>query len=84
MKHIIVTGHYDCGAVRASVQNQDLGLVENWLQNIRDVYRIREMRVVYVSQIFFFFLVLFATQSKRPFFRFRCSLFFAAFLCPDC
>ena len=40
VKHIIVTGHYDCGAVKASVENQDLGLVENWLRNIRDVYRL--------------------------------------------
>jgi carbonic anhydrase len=40
VKHIIVTGHYDCGAVKAAVETQDLGLVENWLRNIRDVYRL--------------------------------------------
>merc|ERR1712100_644610 len=39
VKHIIVTGHYDCGAVRASCKKQDLGLLENWIRNIRDVYR---------------------------------------------
>jgi len=33
-------GHYDCGAVRAAVQNTDIGLIENWLRNIRDVYRL--------------------------------------------
>ena len=40
VKHVIVTGHYDCGAVKASVEPQDLGLVENWIRNIRDVYRL--------------------------------------------
>jgi carbonic anhydrase len=39
VKHIIVTGHYDCGAVRASMTKQDLGLLENWIRNIRDVHR---------------------------------------------
>ena len=41
VKHILVTGHYDCGGVRASVKNQDLGQVlDAWLQNIRDVSRL--------------------------------------------
>ena len=39
VQHIIVTGHYDCGAVRASMTKQDLGLLENWIRNIRDVHR---------------------------------------------
>lgn len=39
VQHIIVTGHYDCGAVRASTKKQDLGLLENWIRTIRDVYR---------------------------------------------
>lgn len=37
---IIVTGHYDCGAVRASSVRQDLGTLENWLRLIRDVQRL--------------------------------------------
>ena len=40
VKDIIVTGHYDCGAVRASLKQQDLGLIEEWLRPIRDVYRL--------------------------------------------
>lgn len=37
--HIIVCGHYDCGGVRASLENKDLGMIENWINNIRDVQR---------------------------------------------
>ena len=36
------TGHYDCGAIRASTKRQDLGLLENWLRQIRDVYRLHK------------------------------------------
>lgn len=32
---IIVTGHYECGGVAAAMKEQDLGLIENWLRNIR-------------------------------------------------
>jgi carbonic anhydrase len=39
VKHIIVTGHYDCGAVKAASKRQDHGMIECWLRNIRDVYR---------------------------------------------
>lgn len=40
VQHIIVAGHYDCGAVRAASKTQDLGMIENWLRGIRDVHRL--------------------------------------------
>ena len=42
VQDIIVTGHYECGAVRAASSKQDLGVLEHWLRLIRDVYRLHQ------------------------------------------
>lgn len=40
VKDIVVCGHYECGGVKAAMQSEDLGILNPWLRNIRDVYRI--------------------------------------------
>ena len=37
VKHILVTGHYGCGAIRASLCDKQLGLIDGWLRSIRDL-----------------------------------------------
>jgi carbonic anhydrase len=45
VKHVIVCGHYNCGGVKAAMQSADLGILNPWLRNIRDVYRIHQQEM---------------------------------------
>jgi len=40
VNHVIVCGHYYCGGIKAAMQSADLGILNPWLRNIRDVYRL--------------------------------------------
>jgi carbonic anhydrase len=42
VNHIVVCGHYECGGVKAAMQAKDLGILNPWLRNIRDVYRLHK------------------------------------------
>ena len=42
VKHIVICGHYFCGGVKAAMEAKDLGILNPWLRNIRDVYRIHK------------------------------------------
>ncbi|MBK8701258.1 MAG: carbonic anhydrase [Saprospiraceae bacterium] len=42
VKHVIVCGHYQCGGIKAAMISQDMGILNPWLRNIRDVYRLHK------------------------------------------
>ena len=42
VNHVVICGHYGCGGVKAAMQSADLGILNPWLRNIRDVYRIHK------------------------------------------
>jgi carbonic anhydrase len=42
VKHIKVCGHYGCGGIKAAISHHNMGIINKWLRNIKDVYRLHE------------------------------------------
>ena len=42
VSHVIVCGHYGCGGIKAAMGNQSIGLIDNWIRHIKDIYRFHE------------------------------------------
>lgn len=49
VKRIVVCGHYGCGGVKAAMQSKDLGLLNPWLRNIRDVFRLHKSELLAIT-----------------------------------
>jgi carbonic anhydrase len=45
VKHIIVCGHYGCSGINAAMENKEHGLIDNWLRNIKDMYRNHQNKI---------------------------------------
>ncbi len=45
VKHIIVCGHYGCGGIKAAMENNSIGIIDNWIRHIKDVYRFHNIEL---------------------------------------
>ncbi|WP_338407557.1 carbonate dehydratase [uncultured Flavobacterium sp.] len=42
VKHVIVCGHYGCGGILAAMKNESIGIIDNWIRHIKDIYRLHK------------------------------------------
>jgi carbonic anhydrase len=49
VKHVIVCGHYGCGGIRAALEKQTHGLIDNWLRHVQDVERDYEDEIAMIG-----------------------------------
>jgi len=49
VNHIVVCGHYYCTGIKAAMQSADLGILNPWLRNVRDVYRLHKTELNSIS-----------------------------------
>ena len=45
VKHVIVCGHYGCGGIKAAMGNDSIGIIDNWIRHIKDVYRLHRLEL---------------------------------------
>jgi len=48
VRHVLVCGHYGCGGIKAAMGNESVGIIDNWIRHIKDVYRLhhKELDVI--------------------------------------
>lgn len=51
VNHVIVCGHYGCGGVRAAMGHKQIGLIDNWIRHIKDVYRLHQDELEAISDM---------------------------------
>jgi carbonic anhydrase len=51
VNHIVVCGHYYCNGVKAAMHSADLGILNPWLRNIRDVYRLHKTELDSIEDV---------------------------------
>ncbi len=51
VKHVVVCGHYGCGGVLAAMGNKQIGLIDNWIRHIKDVYRMHHDELEGITEI---------------------------------
>src|SRR5690554_7788950 len=53
VKHVIACGHYGCGGVKAAMENNSVGIIDNWIRHIKDSYKFRkdDIRAIKDEQI---------------------------------
>lgn len=42
VEHVIVCGHYGCGGIKAAMGNDSIGLIDNWIRHIKNIYRLHK------------------------------------------
>jgi len=50
VEHVIVCGHYGCGGVQAALANSQFGIIDNWLRNIKDTYRLHHQELDAITE----------------------------------
>jgi carbonic anhydrase len=45
VRHVLVCGHYGCGGIKAAMNNDSVGIIDNWIRHIKDVYRFHHIEL---------------------------------------